>query len=67
MYLNEPFFLSESVVKLVIYPLMLGHYLCEEIAPRPSFRKLQRHSCHIQERDNVRDKYQNINIKISCM
>ena len=61
----SPFLLSESVVKLVIYHLMLGNYLCEEVDPRPSFLKLQHHSCHIQERDNLRDKYQTINLKIS--
>ena len=38
----SPFLLGESVVKLVIYPLMLGHYLCEEIARRTSFLKFQR-------------------------
>ena len=35
----SPFLLSESLVKLFIYTLILGHYLCEKIGP--SFVKFQ--------------------------
>ena len=54
------FLLSEIVVKLVIYPLMLGHYLCEDIAPRPSFLKFQHHEGNVAQIINVTTKKYNV-------